>query len=159
MILTGSLEEYEYYLTQLKRMFDGNSKLNVNNKIITMPVIISGIMNAQKLGDSGLILEYAEYLEALSAKNGLTEVIQDDYQTMNGFLYNKRAIFYESVVETFHKMNYHIVSEGVETQEQKNFLLGCGCADVQGFLFYRPMPVEEFDRLLLAQEQGSHSAK
>ena len=71
----------------------------------------------------------------------------------------KRAIFYESVVETFHKMNYHIVSEGVETQEQKNFLLGCGCADVQGFLFYRPMPVEEFDRLLLAQEQGSHSAK
>ena len=27
----------------------------------------------------------------------------------------KRAIFYESVVETFHKMNYHIVSEGVET--------------------------------------------
>ena len=75
MILTGSLEEYEYYLTQLKRMFDGNSKLNVNNKIITMPVIISGIMNAQKLGDSGLILEYAEYLEALSAKNGLTEVV------------------------------------------------------------------------------------
>ena len=46
-----------------------------------------------------------------------------------------------------------------ETQEQKNFLLGCDCADVQGFLFYRPMPVEEFDRLLLAQEQGSHSAK
>ena len=32
--LTGSLEEYEYYLTQLKRMFDGNSKLNVNNKIL-----------------------------------------------------------------------------------------------------------------------------
>lgn len=91
MILTGSLEEYEYYLTQLKRMFDGNSKLNVNNKIITVPVIISGIMNAQKLGDSGLILEYAEYLEALSAKSGLTEVIQDDYQTMNGFLYNKRV--------------------------------------------------------------------
>lgn len=91
MILTGSLEEYEYYLTQLKRMFDGNSKLNVNNKIITVPVIISGIMNAQKLGDSGLILEYAEYLEALSAKSGLTEVIQDDHQTMNGFLYNKRV--------------------------------------------------------------------
>lgn len=121
MILTGSLEEYEYYLTQLKRMFDGNSKLNVNNKIITMPVIISGIMNAQKLGDSGLILEYAEYLEALSAKNGLTEVIQDDYQTMNGFLYNKRVeqylhkaitedlfeIYYQPVLLYTEKMLYH----------------------------------------------------
>ena len=111
MILTGSLEEYEYYLTQLKRMFDGNSKLNVNNKIITVPVIISGIMNAQKLGDSGLILEYAEYLEALSAKNGLTEVIQDDYQTMNGFLYNKRVEQYlhKAITEDLFEIYYQPV--------------------------------------------------
>ena len=109
--LTGSLEEYEYYLTQLKRMFDGNSKLNVNNKIITMPVIISGIMNAQKLGDSGLILEYAEYLEALSAKNGLTEMIQDDYQTMNGFLYNKRVEQYlhKAITEDLFEIYYQPV--------------------------------------------------
>ena len=109
--LTGSLEEYEYHLTQLKRMFDGNSKLNVNNKIITMPVIISGIMNAQKLGDSGLILEYAEYLEALSAKNGLTEVIQDDYQTMNGFLYNKRVEQYlhKAITEDLFEIYYQPV--------------------------------------------------
>ena len=109
--LTGSLEEYEYYLTQLKRMFDGNSKLNVNNKIITMPVIISGIMNAQKLGDSGLILEYAEYQEALSAKNGLTEVIQDDYQTMNGFLYNKRVEQYlhKAITEDLFEIYYQPV--------------------------------------------------
>ena len=109
--ITGSLEEYEYYLTQLKRMFDGNSKLNVNNKIITMPVIISGIMNAQKLGDSGLILEYAEYLEALSAKNGLTEVIQDDYQTMNGFLYNKRVEQYlhKAITEDLFEIYYQPV--------------------------------------------------
>lgn len=109
--LTGSLEEYEYYLTQLKRIFDGNSKLNVNNKIITMPVIISGIMNAQKLGDSGLILEYAEYLEALSAKNGLTEVIQDDYQTMNGFLYNKRVEQYlhKAITEDLFEIYYQPV--------------------------------------------------
>lgn len=109
--LTGSLEEYEYYLTQLKRMFDGNSKLNVNNKIITVPVIISRIMNAQKLGDSGLILEYAEYLEALSAKNGLTEVIQDDYQTMNGFLYNKRVEQYlhKAITEDLFEIYYQPV--------------------------------------------------
>ena len=152
MILTGSLEEYEYYLTQLKRMFDGNSKLNINNKIITVPVIISGIMNAQKLGDSGLILEYAEYLEALSAKNGLTEVIQDDYQTMNGFLYNKRAIFYESVVETFHKMNYHIVSEGVETQEEMEQISSWGVEMIQGYYFSKPLPEKELLELLKKQD-------
>ena len=109
-------------------------------------------MNAQKLGDSGLILEYAEYLEALSAKNGLTEVIQDDYQTMNGFLYNKRAIFYESVVETFHKMNYHIVSEGVETQEEMEQISSWGVEMIQGYYFSKPLPEKELLDLLKKQD-------
>ena len=49
--------------------------------------------------------------------------------------------------------------EGVETEEQKEFLLGCNCTDVQGFLFYRPMPVEEFDKLLWQQEREPDMAK
>ena len=37
------------------------------------------------------MLEYAEYLESLSMQNGMIEVIQDDQQTMDGFLYNKKV--------------------------------------------------------------------
>ena len=91
LVLTSSLEEYEYYFAKLKRMFDVNMVLDVEDKNITIPVIISGIINAQKLGESGLIMEYAEYLESLTPQSGLTEVIQDDHQTMNGFLYYKRV--------------------------------------------------------------------
>ena len=36
------------------------------------------------------MLEYEEYLESLSLQNGMIEVIQDDQQTMDGFLYNKK---------------------------------------------------------------------
>ena len=91
LILASSLEEYEHYLSQLKRMFDVNIKMGVEEKNLTMPIIISGIINAEKLSDCNSVLEYAEYLESLSTQNGLTEVIQDDRQTMNGFLYNKRV--------------------------------------------------------------------
>lgn len=77
-MLTSSLEEYEYYFSKLKRLFDVNKVLDVEDKNITVPVIISGIINAQKLGESGLIMEYAEYLESLTPQSGLTEVIQDD---------------------------------------------------------------------------------
>ena len=45
----------------------------------------------EKLEESGLIMEYAEYLESLTPQSGLTEVIQDDRQTMNGFMYYKRG--------------------------------------------------------------------
>lgn len=91
LILASSLEEYEHYLSQLKRMFDVNIKMGVEEKNLTIPIIISGIINAEKLSDCNSVLEYAEYLESLSTQNGLTEVIQDDRQTMNGFLYNKRV--------------------------------------------------------------------
>ena len=90
-MLTSSLEEYEYYFSKLKRLFDVNKVLYVEDKNITVPVIISGIINAQKLGESGLIMEYAEYLASLTPQSGLTEVIQDDRQTMNGFMYYKRV--------------------------------------------------------------------
>ena len=37
LILTSSLKEYEYYLDELKKIFDVNIKLNVENKSITVP--------------------------------------------------------------------------------------------------------------------------
>jgi diguanylate cyclase (GGDEF)-like protein/PAS domain S-box-containing protein len=36
-----------------------------------------------------------------------------------------------------------VVAEGVETQGQFEFLLRCGCKSFQGYLFSRPVPVEE----------------
>ena len=118
LILTSSLKEYEYYLDELKKIFDVNIKLNVENKSITIPAIISGILHAEKLGDSGRILEYAEYLESLSPQNGLTEVIQDDHQTMNGFLYNKRVEQYlhTAIAEDLFELYYQPV---YSTQEKR----------------------------------------
>ena len=46
LVLADSLKEYEYYLTQLKQMFDVSMKLDVENKDIATPVILSGIINA-----------------------------------------------------------------------------------------------------------------
>ena len=50
----------------------------------------------------------------------------------------KRALFYQSVVETFQKMNYHIVAEGVETREECDFLRSLGVDLFQGY--YLAMP-------------------
>lgn len=35
-----------------------------------------------------------------------------------------------------------ILAEGLETEDQRDFLLGAGCFAVQGFLYGRPEPVE-----------------
>jgi diguanylate cyclase (GGDEF)-like protein/PAS domain S-box-containing protein len=43
------------------------------------------------------------------------------------------------------------VAEGVETREQADFLAGQGCDTFQGYLYGRPMPIEEFARQLEAE--------
>ncbi|HWQ95440.1 MAG TPA: EAL domain-containing protein, partial [Gammaproteobacteria bacterium] len=41
-----------------------------------------------------------------------------------------------------------IIAEGVETEEQRQLLLDRGCTHYQGYLFGRPVPIEQFEDLL-----------
>jgi EAL domain-containing protein (putative c-di-GMP-specific phosphodiesterase class I) len=42
----------------------------------------------------------------------------------------------------------HLIAEGVETEEQRFILLNKGCTHYQGYLFGKPIPIEEFEKLL-----------
>lgn len=44
-------------------------------------------------------------------------------------------MFYQSIVETFHRMGYSIVSEGVETEEEMSLLSSWGVDMIQGYYF------------------------
>lgn len=54
----------------------------------------------------------------------------------------------ESVVNMARQMQVPIIVEGVETQNQESFLLKMGCRYSQGFYYYRPMPVADFEQLI-----------
>ena len=60
----------------------------------------------------------------------------------------KRALFYQSIVDTFLKMNYHIVSEGVETKEEMEIISSWGVDMIQGYYFSKPLPPKDILKLL-----------
>ncbi len=60
----------------------------------------------------------------------------------------KSRIMVRHTINMLLELGTGIIVEGVETEEQKEFLLNCGCRKAQGYLFYRPMPWQEFVRLL-----------
>lgn len=60
-----------------------------------------------------------------------------------------RAII-SGLVRMIKSLGGTIVAEGVETQEQAQFLQSIGCDLAQGYLFYKPLPAPEFARLLKA---------
>ncbi len=65
----------------------------------------------------------------------------------------------KTIITMARNLNIHAVAEGVETQEQKDFLASYGCTSMQGFLFAHPVPVDKFKDLLDRQKQLSISPK
>jgi len=46
-----------------------------------------------------------------------------------------------SILAMAQHLNLKVVAEGVETQQQADYLIASGCAAMQGYLFARPIPV------------------
>lgn len=53
-----------------------------------------------------------------------------------------------TIIAMTKSLNLEVIAEGVETEEQREFLLNSGCIHFQGFLFSEPVPIEQFEVLL-----------
>ena len=71
--------------------------------------------------------------------------------------YKKSINILESIVNMTKIIGLPIIVEGVETKEQTDFLVGLGCRYVQGFYFYKPMPLHMFENMLLNKDMVDHN--
>jgi len=62
-------------------------------------------------------------------------------------------ILCESIIQMAHKLNIQVIAEGIETQKQLNILKSLNCDFGQGYLFSRPIAVDEFEQLLSGKKQ------
>lgn len=67
---------------------------------------------------------------------------------MNEENHNKGIQIMDSVINMAHRLNLLIVAEGVETSAQVSMLQSMNCLCVQGYYFYRPMPITDAEQLL-----------
>ncbi len=60
------------------------------------------------------------------------------------------AAIVNAMIVLGHQLGYRIVAEGVETQDQYDWLKRIGCDLCQGYFFSRPLPAAEFERRFLS---------
>jgi len=53
-----------------------------------------------------------------------------------------------TIIVMAQSLNLNVIAEGVETKEQLTFLVNNSCYHFQGYLFGKPMPIDEFESLL-----------
>lgn len=58
------------------------------------------------------------------------------------------SIVLQNVARAFRELGFTVLAEGVENEEQSQFVQHCGCTLIQGFHYARPMPMADFLALL-----------
>lgn len=66
---------------------------------------------------------------------------------------SQKAAITTALIEMGRNLNIQTVAEGVETEQELNFLCRYKCDAMQGFLFSRPLPPAEFEKILFANKQ------
>lgn len=60
----------------------------------------------------------------------------------------KSKLIVEGIMDMINLLGIDTVAEGVETKDQLQLLYDVHCRIAQGFYFYKPMPISEFEKLL-----------
>jgi diguanylate cyclase (GGDEF)-like protein len=59
----------------------------------------------------------------------------------------KGQIIAEMIIGLAQRMNLEVIAEGIETEQQVEYLRSLGCDVIQGYYFYKPMPAHEIEKL------------
>lgn len=108
--------------------------------------IISLVSEIRNDGFNVAIDDFGSGLSSLSlVKDISANVLKIDRSLLSGNCENeKERIVLESIFAFAHRLKLTTIAEGVETREQLGFLRTCDCRLIQGFLFAKPMPENEF---------------
>lgn len=112
------------------------------------------IRTVKQLREAEFLVMMDDFGSGYSSLNMLKSISVDvlkldmRFLEMNEAEEEKGISIIETVVNMAKQMRMPIVVEGVETQKQENLLRKLGCRYTQGYYYYRPLPVEEFEKLL-----------
>ena len=107
-----------------------------------------------ELSDNGIQLSIDDYGMESSALSSINE-FNIGYLKIDSSLVQQitskssELIFCETIIFMAHKFGLKVIAEGIETEEQKQFLINADCDYGQGFLFSKPVSVECFEKLLI----------
>ncbi len=110
-----------------------------------------------RLREKGFVVLMDDFGSGYSSLNMLrnlsVDIIKLDAQFLRMSGDDQKGVhIMESIVNMAKTMGVPVIVEGVETQEESDFLSRLGCRYVQGYFFYRPMAVEDFEKLIADPE-------
>ncbi|WP_163836111.1 EAL domain-containing protein [Spartinivicinus ruber] len=77
------------------------------------------------------------------------ETLKIDKSFIDNVIHNERdASIVRTIIAMAHNLNMSVVAEGVENEEQRNFLVDNNCDLLQGFFYSKPQPIDQFENFI-----------
>lgn len=113
-------------------------------------LLLQTVSRLKKAGFSCSIDDFGKGYSSL----GLLKNLPIDVLKIDSFFFDegpdrsRDMALVESIVTLVKKFDIRTVAEGIESMEQVEYLKRIGCDYVQGYVFYRPMPQQDYETLL-----------
>jgi len=67
---------------------------------------------------------------------------------------HSEKVIVRTIIAMAKSLNFDVIAEGVETEDQRQILFNNGCNNYQGYLFSKPVPIDQFEALLRLLDSG-----
>ncbi|MEH1909835.1 EAL domain-containing response regulator [Nostoc sp.] len=119
-----------------------------------MQDVNSAIATMSKLQSLGVKIAIDDFGTGYSSLTYLKNFPINTLKIDRYFIHNvandpQKSAITKALIQMAHNLNLDVVAEGVETEAELAFLRQHNCNSMQGFLFSRPLPVAEFQNILL----------
>lgn len=112
----------------------------------------------QRIHDAGFTCSLDDFGSGYSTLSALKDLDVDAIKLDKSFFTSERMdnikenIIVESILDMSNALHMTSIAEGIETVEQKEFLYHTSCDMIQGYVFSRPLPMAEFDKLIFENQ-------
>lgn len=144
----------------IDRMEDIRKKYGVPVKYLRVEITESAAVGendllariVNKFHSLGYVVEMDDFGSGYSSLNVLkdieVDVIKLDMIFLRGGIGGRGGIIISSVIRMANWLKTPVIAEGVETLEQADYLKSIGCEYIQGYLYSKPVPEENFTAML-----------
>ncbi|WP_051588971.1 EAL domain-containing protein [Ruminococcus sp. NK3A76] len=112
--------------------------------------LVSGVL--RKLHGFNYVVEMDDFGSGYSSLNVLkdleVDIIKLDMRFLSGSIGGRGGTIISAIVQMAKWLGTPVIAEGVETMEQADYMKSIGCKYVQGYLYSKPVTVDEFIKKL-----------
>jgi EAL domain-containing protein (putative c-di-GMP-specific phosphodiesterase class I) len=106
----------------------------------------------EEIKNLGVQIALDDFGTGFSSLSYLTKLNIDKVKIDRSFIvhipYDKKSnSLIESIITLVHNLDFQLIAEGVEEKDQLDYLKSNACDMIQGYYFYKPMPIEELNNI------------